>query len=136
MSEHSIQPIAELRKQHARVMSALEKECPNLVKQLRNLEMLIRASENGPKLTYGRFHVIDAIELCLQLHKAWMTKAQITDALIEGGFPQPAETVRLVVGDAVKYHGKPGGRLIRDGEKGEWTGLPEWADKKSIKRLK
>jgi hypothetical protein len=127
-----MQPLASLEKQHAQVLSELEAIAPELVKKMLLLDVMIRAAKHGMDKTYaGSRGMISAIELCLNLHEAWMSKDQITNALTAGGYPLAEGTGRMLVGDAVKYHGKTG-RLIR---KGELVGLPEWVGKKQIKPL-
>jgi hypothetical protein len=128
-------PLAQLRKQHAQAMEELAKLAPLLVKRVRLLEIAIRAAEEGTESTYSKVrNPLDAIVLCLELHEGWMTKEQITEELIAGGYPLDAKTGRLIVGDAVKHNGKPGKRLARDAD-GDYVGLPEWVGNKKIKKL-
>jgi hypothetical protein len=132
MTFYTMQPLALLEKQHAQIMSELEAIAPEQVKKLRLLDVMIRAAKQGMDKTYaGSRGMISAIELCLNLHEAWMTKDQIASALAAGGYPLAEGTGRMLVGDAVKYHGKTG-RLARNEE---LVGLPEWVGKKHIKRL-
>lgn len=136
--------LRELLLRRDEVNRVLEQKEPGLVAEQRLLDQAIANFDKAGERPYARVKwPKDAIVLCLQRNRAWMTKAQIQHDLEVGGFVFNAGSFSGLLSDGLRYHASAG-RIVRRDEHGrlisagthkpharypnEQFGLAEWKD--------
>jgi hypothetical protein len=117
----------QLRARLHEVESELETAEPALFAEMQLLRRLLKAAEENTGLLEGIRSVIDAIEICLKTTGAMMTKQELVDMMSKGGFNLKPKTGKYLVADALNYHSKKSGRIVRKDDK---FGLASWGSRR------
>lgn len=116
----------QLRKRLAEVirdLSAASPEGPALVEEMQLIQRLLEAQEHGTEHMFSKVRsIVNAIELCFDLQNDWISKQEIFDMILKGGYPIKPETGKGLIRDTLNYHTGTG----RIATKGELYGKPEW----------
>ena len=118
----------QLRKRLLDVERALNEES-SLFAEYNLVKRLLDSKQTGGVPVYARAgSIIEAIELCFDIQDKPMTKQQIFEELIMGGYDLKPNTGRRLVGNTLNYHAGTG-RVARHGD---LFGKPVWAKSRFV----
>ena len=133
MDKTSKPSIAELRRRADAIFDELGETHPAQVEDLRSLLELIRRREESKGDDFeGVRSPREAIALCLSERNAWMSKQEIFDRLVSGGYCSSASAEKWLMNDNIR-NGLTAGRLVQKGETRGWDtliGLPQFENRK------
>jgi hypothetical protein len=126
--------IAVLRRRVDSIFDLLAEAYPEEVDDLRSLLELIRRREASTGKDFeGVRSPREVITLCLTERNSWMTKQEIFDRLVEGGFLSGDSPEKWLMNDNIR-NGLTAGRFVQKGETKGWDtliGLPQFQSRKS-----
>lgn len=106
MALHSEKSTLDLKRQIAELDLKIEASCPELVKERKLLVELLRSREAGGSKMYAGVNPLGtAIKLCLSHATDGMTRSQIEETLLTGGYqPEKPKMYRQMIRQTLEYH--------------------------------
>lgn len=131
MSSYTKMSLLQLQKSLANVEKALTASSPELFTELRLIDRLIATKRHGePGMFTHVRSIVQAIEVCFDTSNTWMSRADLEEMLIAGGYPLAHDTAKGLLRDTLNYHVKKG-RIARNGEE---FGRPEWMSREDYRK--
>lgn len=123
MTQISKASLSNLHRRTEAILDSLAKDQPAAVAELRLLLGVIRQREQSTGVEFAGIRAPrKAIEYCLAERGKPMTKQQILDRLIEGGFVRNVDTEKWLINDAINF-GVRKGYFIAVNDEPKWNAL-------------